>query len=313
MAALNSDQVKNFIFSDYASFILYAEGRFNKMRRQGVSPEEIVNEAIVSVFDSGIAFKSGDEVVSFVKKAILTVGWNERELLRDENFITKTSQIGKEYSLLERPIKSPCAPSAEFLKIYAIFEKARYGRGDRKKRCNKCGCKSFYNMANDFDYVRGGRIKCRVCGYKMSIQAQTYLHSAKIKYAQFYKLITLSVSKKKVSSREAAKRVGLSQKTTWMRMHLIKSTAQHIGSLSRSRILQRILVNSVHDLTPIKPADTNIHNRKLSPDDAINIYRLLKDKVFPALEIATMYELDLSQVYRIGRGEAYRMFTGASA
>jgi hypothetical protein len=294
---IKTEQLREIVFSHYSQFIKFSKTSFPSIHRQGISHDELVNEAIVNIFDVKAGFETENNVLDFITKAIKAAGYHERECLKDGNFIVQKVD-NEEYSKLEK-LSKPVhvdTPSDEFIKIYGIFERYRFGLKNEKKVCNKCQCSRFYNVKN-------GQLKCAGCGYKMSLIARTYIGNMKLTYSKFYKLVTILSKDQNITSHFLAKRLSVTQKTAWHRKHLIISVMASIFNNKRCDVIYKILTCIDFDVKKVELIETGI--RKFSPDDIFEIRRLRKDNVYKVKEIAEIYLTDTSTIYKIARRELY--------
>lgn len=296
---IDQDTLRGVIFRNYADFIKFAHVIFPRIERQGILCEELVNEAIVNIFDVKDGFASEENAIIFIKQAIKAAGYHEKDCLKDINFHTQRGEHD-EYSKLDK-LSKPIhidLPSDEFIKIYGIFERYRFGLKNEKRFCNKCKCEKFYNTK------RG--LECAGCGYKQSITARTYISDMKLKYAVFYKIVTILCRDQKISSRFLAKRIKVSQKTAWNRKHLIISVIANIDKSKRSQVFYKILTCVDFDEKKVELLPTNKNNRKFLPEEIYEIKRLRNDRVCTAKEIAEIYFTDVSTIYKIVKGFIYK-------
>lgn len=294
---LTQDEIRTIAFGEYEAFIKYAIKHFPKIQYKGIPHDELVNEAIINVFDFN-RFESKEQLIKFIQTSIKTIGDHERRLLFDSNFIIKKTEIG-EFSLLS--LNKPFVidkPSDEFIKIYLLFEQYRFGEKKEKMVCNKCGFNVFWELDNYKD-----RYKCKHCRHRMSLTSRTYIHGIKLKYSVFYKMCTkLLEDKWQTSSIFLGKFCGVTQTTAFKRKILIVSAGNNIQSLNRWNLMYKILSNKEWDDQPIELIR---RKKKFSPDDIQNIRRLVNDDVYKMSYICDMYKTDRSTIRKIAKGLAY--------
>ena len=295
---LSPEQIKNVVFSNYDYFIKYAKNNYSYIKRNGLDIEELVNEAIVNIFDVKTPFLDNESILSFVKTAIKSGYFIEKESLKDNNFIIRNNRNGEEYSIPDKPIHIN-VPSEEFIKIYSIFELHRFGNNLERKACNKCGAIKF----KEYSTGKGLKMRCLSCRYWMSITAQTYICNMKLSYSIFYKLVTVISQNENVTSVKLGKLIGITQATAWKRKRLIISTILNVNSKKRDILMDKILNLKIYDDQPIELIKTGM--KKFTPDDIREIRRLKNNQIYRAKEIAEMFLTDSSTINKIAKGIIY--------
>lgn len=296
-------KVKQILFDNYKEFIGFSKKKFANLEYQGLCHEELVNESIIAVLDVKTGFEDKETVIKYVKKSIETVGYHERELLKDFKFILQKAQFKEnEKAVIEIDRPKPIdAPTDEFIRVYELFEKQRFGTDNEKMICNNCAGTSFYNCSNS-------RFKCKICGYILSVTSGTYLSNMNLSLSKMYKLLTWICKPYKTSSYFLAKLCDLSQKTTWYRRKLILSVILNNEQYNVDEILDRLLTPKKHDNNPIVLMNTSTRNRKFDINDIYNMRRLYTEKIYNTVEIAKIYDTDASSVRKIGKKLLYKSF-----
>jgi transposase-like protein len=294
---VTQNDIKRIVFEFYSDFVLYSETQFPNIKKQGLSHEEFVNEAIINLFDYKQKLKNQQQVITFIKNAINSIAKYEIGFLKDYNFYQKRiDDPNREILTIKNSDQLSIESKSEsFIKIYELFEKARFELYGGKKICNQCKGSSFYKL-ND------GRYGCKNCGYKLSVTARTYVDNLKLPYSKLYKLIILIVEYKKMPTKHLAKWVGVSYKTAWLRERLILSALKTTGLRRKHEILSKLLTNSELDKNPIVLEDKG---KKFDRKDVEEIKRLKNDNIYSAKEIAQTYETDTSTIYKIAKGQLY--------
>lgn len=291
---IDNNQLRIIVFSHYDEFAKYAKSVFPYIGRQGLLHNELVNEAIVNIFDVRGGFEGEEQVVGFIMTAIKTVGQHEKESLKDYNFTTQIGSDG-EYTKIDKPAFLD-VPSDEFIKTYLFLEGLRFGANNEKKICPRCKGVKFYNIAQG--------LKCGCCGYKMSLTASTYISNMKLKYSVFYKLVVVLCQDPNISTYQLAKKLNITQVTAWKRKRLVTSIMDTTEQTTCSALMERILTSTTLDMVKFKLSDTNKHNKSFTNDEIREIRRL-KD-VLKAKEIADIYQVDLSNLYKIFKRTVYK-------
>lgn len=295
---LTKEEIRNHTFSSYNEFINFAQSKHSSLTKKGVPPEELVNEAIVGIFDVRIPFHSKEDLTKFIFKSIVEIGFHERDLLKDHNFYTKKDSSGKEYSNIDRK-SNLILPSKEFVKIYSLFEKARFGKNNSKKICNNCKSKNFYEL-ND------GRLKCKSCYRKMTITSQTYLADRKLSYQKIHKLAKTVVYNPKMGTPTLSKIVGISQKTAYHRKYLLDCAISVLNKRNTFNVLERILRNVSFESEKNKKIPTLLkHVRKFSKQDILEIRRLRDFDIYSCTEVSKIYSTDTSTINKISKRISY--------
>ncbi len=299
---LNYDEIREFVFGSYAELIVFAKSKFYSLTQKGVSIEELVNEAVVGVFDAKIDFENTDVLLNFIKQSIKGIGYEEKELLKDNRFIIKQTALGKEYRTRKKPNLYLDKPSYEFTKMYLLFEKHRFNK-ENIFYCPKCGSEKYYNRV----HYGKQKYECKSCRKIFSITSSTYIDSMKIPYSKLYKGITILCNDFKYSSYMLARKMEVTQKTAWARGHLIKSTITSIGCSKRSLVLSKLLTVEQLDKKPIVLLITN-NQLRLKPEDISTIIRCRKENIYSAIELSKMFNVARRMINRIVRGELYKQY-----
>lgn len=174
------------------------------------------------------------------------------------------------------------------MEMYALFESHRFGKQNELKLCPICLSTSFYetNPTNRFHIL----YQCMGCGKRMSLTSKTYLNNKKLPNAKIYKLIIFVVNNAAISTPKLARIAGVTQTTAWKHKHLITSAIATIGENNATLVLKKLLTVKLLDNTPIVPL--SVSERKLTPEDAIEIRRLWNDGIVKKKQ-------DISQLYQI--------------
>lgn len=299
--SLTKDNIKEIVFSNYTVLCSFAKLKFGYIENYGLSPDELVNEAIITIFDSTAEFFDEVELLRFIEKSITTIGYEEKEHLKDGNFLDRRKSSGEGYSLLDKEIKEVVAPSEDFLRIYSFFELARFGIDKEKMICPKCRNNSFY-LRKEVLKSGSGKYKCKLCGHNMSLHSTTYINNLKLPFLKLYKLVSILSKYPKISSCELSRRVGITQATAWKRKHLFSSAAETINSYNKADIMDKILSCIYHD-SGIEMIEKN--KRKFSDDDIRMIRKMRNELQMTCKEIASCYITDASTINKIAKGKIY--------
>ena len=294
---LNKDQIREFTFRNYDDFISFAKSKFSSLVYKGIPAEELVNEAIINVFDVKLPFEDEAGLVNFIKGCIKGCGYNELENIKDSNYLTKVSNSKEEYSLLDKEIKEGL-PQEHFSEIYSIFEKARFGLDNEKRLCQFCGFNDFYIVA------RRNTFKCKACHKPMSLTSRTYLANTKLKYSILYKMIILIYNRDVSGSHQLGRLLRITQKTAYNKSFLIRSVIMTLKEVSVYNILYKLLSNMDADEQGLYYVPKNV--RKYSNTDIVEIRRLYDQGINTVTEIGVIFGVDYRDISSIVNRKIYK-------
>lgn len=299
---MSKDELREAVFKNYSVFISYAASKFRFLSIKGVPPEDLVNEAIITVLDCRQDFNEISDVINYVTKSINSIGWHENSLLKDVNFSTVVNKGGS-FDIAEKKIIPVLnQPDSEFIKTYQIFSDARFGINSEKLICPNCKSTSFYSVA-----TRKVIYSCKGCSMQLSATNRTYLHKTTLKYSQIYRAIILLCKNPKLSSLKLSATINCSPKTGYIKKRLIVSAMNEIIEPCPSKVLERILRCRDFEDAPIKLKSTR--SRKYTPDQVIEMRRLYNDGIYNLREVAELFSSDPSTVRKIIKGMAYSQST----
>lgn len=290
---LNKDDIRKIVFENYSYFIEFAKKKYVSLKYRGVPPDELVNEAIVNIFDVTLEFSSEKELLKFIEKSIFSNYMFEKELLKENNFCSFIENKSSKKLNID-------SPSEEFIETYNIFELCRFKINNSEKKCTSCGFNKFFQLKN-------GWLKCKACGKKLSITSKTYFHNLKLSYVKTYKIIKLLSRDSFISSVKLSKIAGITQKTAYNRKYLIDSVINTIKSKDVNTILQKILTHKEYDEIKNNGIDFLEKNkRKFNLNQILEIRRLSNEKVYNLKEIAEIFGSDPSTICKIVKFKIYK-------
>ena len=286
---LTKDEIREISFSSYTDLVEYARKEFRSLVRNGMPPEEFVNEAILGLSEVTLPFESKKDVIAFLKNSVKTSFWHEFETVKNTKYTTSETRKGETFDITEKLQKQVVLTPIDSGKIYDLFEIARFGNSTDKD-CPRCGSKRSYNT------IRGdvGGYKCCSCGMKYSLISGTYLAHKKLNKQFLYRIVVVFCRDKFMSSLELSRWVGVPQRTTWAIKLLLDAVAHEFSEsfteLNAENVLKRVLTLKEKDPKPITPRDCKLFTCKLSPEDIVNCKRLFEDGA-TLREIADIYEV----------------------
>lgn len=175
------DKIKEIVFLKYQEYLKIAVEKHSSVKRAGVYPDELLNEAILGILDCRISFNTVDEIDSFIVKAIKSVAGSE--LSEASKKITSvTNDSGEDYELLGDSEKEFEYSGSEYAarseELYDVFYDYRFPSG---VECPECGCK------NVTAHSAGNQ--CKICRTAISLTSRTFLHNNRLGCAKTYSLI----------------------------------------------------------------------------------------------------------------------------
>ena len=286
----------SWITDNYKELTNYAKSNYSYLEKKGISINEVINEAIISIYDQNPFPETEQDYVDAVKKSMNVVYFHEKELLKDSNYIVKksTSKDSETYSLTDKVTKNIEELDPYLVKVCNLFYLNRFGKKDEKKVCNKCGAKRFYVLPETTKSKQV--LKCCACGYKMGINARTYNHCAKLKNTVFYNFIKKVCKNKCISTHELGRQLNITQKTSYYRKKLVLSAILTIKSTNPNKVLYKILTNKEKDENKLKFVKRR--KRGLSINQRKEIVRL-HNLGYKNKELSEMFKKDRSYISKV--------------
>lgn len=303
---LSKDKIREIVFGNYERLVVLAKSKFFFLPQRGIPCEEIVNQAVINIFDVRKPFSSEQELLAFIEKNMIILAAHEKHALNDGNFFVKYTKNGGEINAMDHLASKQTTfvgPTDDFIRIYNIFEKARFGENDEKKSCNNCGCTSFYNM----NLKTKDTFKCCACGRRMSLTAQTYVHNLKLSCIKLYRICRAICDNQNITTYDLAKSAGVQQTTAWAKRKVVLSIIKHVKSANISDVLYKMLTSKIFDED--KPdLEFNFFPDKFTKSDVLEIRRLVNNKIYKTKEVAEMYQSDPSNIRKIAKGIVYSKY-----
>lgn len=296
---LTKDNIREIVFNNYSVLLNYAVNKFTYLASRGLPAEELVNQAVVNIFDVTMPFLTEESLLSFIYSNLSGTAKIESDSIKDNNYFLKTNEKGYLVDRTDTIMRfKAIGPSSQFIEMYNLFEDCKYGI-EHIKKCRFCGCTSFYSL-------KDGRYKCKACLKKMSILSGTSITNMNISYAKFYQLVGAICREPELSSVTLAKDLGLSQKTAYYRKRLIISTMNTINSTDPIAILEKLL--KFPELDAIKIKDVGTNNDKFNKDTILTMKRLYRDGIHNISELSSIYSLDASSMSKIINNKLYKKY-----
>ncbi len=280
----------------YNYFIKIANKKYSYLSKKGIAVEEIVNEALVSVYDMK-PFPSNEDIYKeCVSLAMDNIFINEKKTLSDVNFTTKKSENNSDWDLTEKLINTEIdSPSKQFVEMYNYLHQKRFGVNNENKVCVSCGGKNISYLPSKSNH---SVLKCAICEYKMSETSRTYLDNIKLKPTIIYKMAKILCKEKNITSVELAKKLEITQKTAFYRMALLLSAKEDVKIKNADNVMARLLVIVDKDESPLV-LKKRVHS--LSYQD-VNEMKRLKSIGYSTKELSQMFKKDESTIRKTING-----------
>ena len=176
---INKEDIKGIVFKNYANYIKFAKLYSGKLKRVGVHPDELVNEAIIAIIDCKVKFETENQINAFVEMAIKGISYAEYS----ETSKPKNENSNEEGEYLLSDIKDEVfeySDSAYAAKSEAIYDLVFSFRFPKDIDCPECGCKTIHGHSHGY--------QCRVCRTAFNVKTRTHLHRIRTSLSDIYKV-----------------------------------------------------------------------------------------------------------------------------
>lgn len=176
---INKEDIKGIVFSNYANYIKFAKLYSGKLKRVGVHPDELVNEAIIAIIDCKIKFEDESQITKFIQSAIKGISYSE--YVESNKRSNESSNEDGEYLLTD--IKDEVfeyGDSAYSQKSEALYDVVFNYRFPKDIDCPECGCKGAHGHSYGY--------QCRVCRTAFNVKTRTHLHHIRTPLSDIYKI-----------------------------------------------------------------------------------------------------------------------------
>lgn len=265
---IQKEELKNIVFAKYDYYLGMSKQKHSTLKRFGVHPDEIVNEAILGALDAKCEFHSEAEVNEFVVTAMTSIGYYEKGQLKKKSQHDNLKNSDGE-SVISDMVNSGNTDKefeysdTAFIKssdIYDCFYEMKYGTQDIT--CNTCG----HNRVVFNVKTNSGKTyyRCLMCNSSSSIFADTYLRYIPLPYSKVYLSIVLVCRNPLISIVEYSIAMGWSLKQstierrgrTGMLHHKfvikIRRAIENIASTDVNLVLRKLPTIVKFDPNPIK-------------------------------------------------------------
>lgn len=189
------DKVKEIVFSKYDYYLKLASEHYSYVKKMGLYPDELVNEALIGIVDCKMKFESEKDIDTFMRNAISSVAYLENKevgkkdaaLPNDaQEYIDDIQEVNS-----DKPFDYNDSIYAEKSSaIYDLFYEFRFPSG---VECPNCG----YNGRMTPHFLGW---QCLMCKTAISLRSRTYLHKKRYSNAELYRALEVIHRKKNVSA-----------------------------------------------------------------------------------------------------------------
>lgn len=290
---LQINKLRSVVFGNYADFIKYAKQVFRGKR---VSYEEIVNESIVAIFSVNTVFYTTDDVIKFIHVTIKRVGCNEIELTKDKRFIAQLHHNDDITEIILNKEVYVDAPSDEFIEIYNLFEKLRFGENLSNLICFNCGSKKLTQHPVILKFT------CNICRTDTYLTGGTYLNKRRTSLIKIYKIINKICASTEITAMEISKSFKLTYKCAWKYTRLICCAITQVGA-DPYLVLEKLLIPIKLDDNPIEIKN---QTHVLTADDVRFIRDMYNGGIMNTKQLAQKFSIDYSNVRKTIKGKIHK-------
>lgn len=164
-------KIKEYVFSKYSVYLKFASDQHGYVKRVGVHPDELINEAIIGIIDTRLKFESEKQIDDFIFRSIGSVAYFENQQVgKKDSMMAKSEDAEEVYNnSIENNDKifdygdSEYAAKSEAL--WDLFYEFRFPDG---VECPSCGAKNMTGHPAGW--------QCKLCRTAISLKSRTYLH-----------------------------------------------------------------------------------------------------------------------------------------